>query len=84
MQKCLQRETILKGFISAIPKTLEKMAAQREGTSGGTRVVAEVSEGSLSSVVAKVAVHKGKIGSHAGLIYSTLQSIAENRLVENY
>lgn len=44
-------------------------------------MVAEAPGGCLSSVVAKTAAHEGMVGSRAGLIYSTLQSIAEKRLV---
>ena len=82
-QKCLQRETILRGFIAAIPKILDKRTAQHEGLSDGTRVVSETTVGSLSSVVAKAAAHEARVGSHAGLIYNTLQFIAKSRFDKN-
>lgn len=79
MRRSLQRETVLKGFIAAIPKVLGKREAQHEGFLETTKVVADAPGGSLSSVVAKAAAQGGQIGSQAGLIYSNLQSIAEKR-----
>ena len=75
-QMYVQCETILKGFIATVPKTFERVTAEHQSS---TRVTAEVSSGSLSSVVAKAAAHEGQIGSQAGLIYTVLQSIAESR-----
>lgn len=79
MQKCRQREAMLKGFNSAIPKVVNKSTFHREGVPQGSRVIAEAEGGSLSSVVAKVSVHGGPVSSNAGLIYNTLQSVADNR-----
>lgn len=75
-QRCLQRETILKGFIIAVPNVLEKRTSLHKGVSDTSRVIAE---GSLSSVVARATANEAQVGSHAGLIYNTLQSIAEKR-----
>lgn len=74
---------MLKGFIAAIPKVLGKRETQREGYIEMAKVVADAPGGSLSSVVAKAAAQGGQVGSQAGLIYSTLQSISEKRLVKN-
>lgn len=71
-----QCEAILKGFVAAVPKTFVSVSAEHQGTS---RVTAEASGDSLSSVVAKAASHEGQIGSQAGLIYTVLQTIAESR-----
>ena len=69
-------ETILKGFIAAVPKTFASVSAECQSTS---RVTVEASGDNLSSVVAQAAAHEGQIGSQAGLIYTALQSIAKNR-----
>ena len=82
IRRCLQRETVLKGFIGAIPKVLGRRETQHEGYLEITKVVADAPGGSLSSVVAKAAAQGGQLGSQAGLIYSTLQSISEKRLVK--
>ena len=72
----MQLEAIVKGFMAAVPKSFESVPDECQGTA---QVRAEVSRGSLSSVVAKSVAREGQVGSHAGLIYTTLQSLAMAR-----
>ena len=81
IQRCQQREVLLKGFMSAIPEVVKKGTFEAGGVQQGVRVIAEAEGGNLSSVVAKAAVHGAPVNSNAGLIYNTLQSLAENRSV---
>ena len=67
--------------MSAIPEVVKKGTFEAGGVQQGVRVIAEAEGGNLSSVVAKAAVHGAPVNSNAGLIYNTLQSLAENRSV---